>query len=464
MRGKYTAGRRISSCKWLIPGENPLWRDKRPRPERLPDRLELPLVIMATFSDTSASLRRLFILRSVAIAGQALAIALAVILFDLSLPVTAMGAVIGLLIALNLRTWTRLRKPGAVGDGELFAELLADVAALTALLYLSGGSTNPFVSLYLLPLSIAAIALPPRYAWAMAALTMACYSGLMFYYRPLGNMHDLHGNSFNLHLLGMWVNFLVSAVLIAAFVAGMSLSIRARDRQLAAARERTLRDEQVLALGTFAAGAAHELGTPLSTIAVLTRELEHDHAAVPQLAEDLILLRAQVDNCKRIIAELTAAAGQARAGDAAPLGIEAFLQGVVDRWTLIRPEARARVLLAGPGPAPRIVGEDTVRQTLINILNNAADASPQDVEVEGSWDSKELTIEVRDRGAGVSQAAAERAGRSLFSTKAEGRGIGLLLANATIERLGGSVTLVNREGGGGCTRVRLPLASLSATP
>lgn len=417
---------------------------------------------MDAFPDTSANLRRLFILRSIAIAGQALAIAVAVGMFDTPLPVAPMAAVIAALMAVNLRTWMRLRNHASVSDAELFAELLADVAALTALLYLSGGSTNPFVSLYLLPLSIAAIALPPRYAWTMAVLTMVCYSALMFLYRPLGDGHEMHGNSFNLHVLGMWVNFLVSAVLIAAFVAGMSMSIRTRNRQLAAARERALRDEQVLALGTFAAGAAHELGTPLSTIAVLTRELERDHAAIPGLREDLALLRTQVDNCKRIITELTAAAGRARAGDAAPESVEKFLLGVVERWSLIRPQVRPRVLVAGTGPAPEIVSEDTVRQTLVNILNNAADASPQDVEVEGRWDTQDLTIEVRDRGPGVSTEAASRAGRSPFSTKSEGRGIGLFLANATIERLGGSVTLFNRDGGGGCTRVQIPLARLVA--
>ncbi len=417
---------------------------------------------MDAFSDTSANLRRLFVLRSIAIAGQALAIAVAVGMFATPLPVGTMAAVIAALIGVNLRTWVRLRNSAPVGDAELFAELLADVAALTALLYLSGGSTNPFVSLYLLPLSIAAIALPRPYAWIMAALTMACYSALMFYYRPLGDGHEMHGSAFNLHVLGMWVNFLVSAVLIAAFVAGMSVSIRARDRQLAAARERALRDEQILALGTFAAGAAHELGTPLSTIAVLTRELEIDHAAVPRLGEDLALLRAQVDNCKRIITELTTAAGQARSGEAAPQSVGEFLHNVVERWSLLRPQVRPRLLLAGSGPAPEIVGEETVRQTLINILNNAADASPQDVEVEGRWDARDLTIEVRDRGPGISAETAARAGRSLFSTKSEGRGIGLFLANATIERLGGSVTLFNRDGGGGCTRVQLPLARLGS--
>ncbi len=165
-----------------------------------------------------------------------------------------------------------MRRGGPVGDAELFFELLADVGCLTALLYLSGGSTNPFVSLYLLPLTIAAAALPARYAWSMAGLTVTGYTLLLFFFRPLGHDQSMHSSAFNLHILGMWITFLVSAMLIASFVTTMSASIRVRDRELAAARERALRDEQVLALGTFAAGAAHELGTPLATIAVLSRE------------------------------------------------------------------------------------------------------------------------------------------------------------------------------------------------
>lgn len=413
--------------------------------------------------DTSTSLRRLFVLRCIAIAGQLAAIGIAVSVFDTPLPVTPMVAVVLALGAVNARTWARLGNGRPVSSSELFAELLADVAALTALLYLSGGSTNPFVSLYLLPLSVAAIALPRRHAWTVAALAMACYSALMFFYRPLADEHAMHGgSSFNLHVFGMWMNFLVSALLITAFVTGLALSIRARDRELAQARERALRDEQVLALGTFAAGAAHELGTPLATIAVLTRELERDHAAAPALRDDLALLRAQVDNCKRIITDLTAAAGQVRAGEAQAQDAESFVRGVVDRWSLIRPQVRPHLSFSGAQPAPEIVGEETVRQTLINILNNAADASPEAVEIEGRWDSRALTIEVRDRGAGITAETAARAGREPFTTKSDGRGIGLLLANATIERLGGSVTLFNREGGGGCTRVQLPLARLAA--
>lgn len=408
------------------------------------------------------NLRRLFLLRNIVIAGQVLAIAAAVKLLDTPLALVPMGAVIAALIALNLRTWTRLRQDGPVGDAELFFELLADVACLTALLYLSGGSTNPFVSLYLLPLTIAAAALPARHAWSMAGLTVTCYTLLLFFFQPLGHDQSMHSNAFNLHILGMWITFLVSAVLIASFVTTMSASIRVRDRELAAARERALRDEQVLALGTFAAGAAHELGTPLATIAVLSRELENDHSTVPGLGKDLQLLRTQVDNCKRIITGLTTAAGQARAEHASRQNVRTFLDDVLGKWALLRPQVKLAVTWNGVGAVPDIIGEETISQTLINILNNAADASPQEVEIEGSWNTTALTIEVRDRGPGIIEEISAQAGRKPVSTKSAGRGIGLFLANATVERLGGRVALFNRDGGGGCTRVTIPLANLAA--
>jgi two-component system sensor histidine kinase RegB len=272
----------------------------------------------------------------------------------------------------------------------------------------------------------------------------------------------MHAAAFNLHVTGMWVNFMLSAVLITGFVGTMSASIRERDRRLAAARERALRDEQVLALGTFAAGAAHELGTPLSTIAVLAREMEHDHAGMPALSADLGLLRNQVDQCRAILNGLTAAAGQARAQPAVRQDLDRFLRNVIDKWMLLRPEVPLAMQFSGPGTAPQIAAEETVSQTLINLLNNAADASPAGVEVEGSWNGGDFTVEVRDHGPGITEEVAARAGRTFISTKSAGRGIGLFLANATIERLGGSVALFNREGGGGCTRVTIPLSRLAA--
>ncbi|HVY05881.1 MAG TPA: ATP-binding protein [Burkholderiales bacterium] len=408
-------------------------------------------------------LRRLVLLRSIVIAGQVAAIAVAVFLFGTELPVVPMGIVVALLLAMDLRAWLRLRGDRPVGDAVLFFELLVDVAGLTAQLYFSGGSTNPFVSLYLLPIAVAAAALPARLAWSMTSLAIACYTLLLFFYTPLADVgHEMHSGAFNLHVTGMWLTFIVGSILITGFVTTMSASIRTRNRELAAARERELRDEQVLALGTFAAGAAHELGTPLATLAVLGKEMQNEHGNVPGLGSDLELLRTQVDNCKRIITGLTTGAGQARAEHAGRQNARAFLEEVLEKWTLLRPPMNLAVNWTSAGPAPDIIGAETVRQTLINIFNNAADASPQAVEIDASWNQDALTIEVKDRGAGIDEEVSAEAGRRPISTKAPGRGLGLFLANATVERIGGNVTLFNREGGGGCARITIPLAGSPA--
>jgi two-component system sensor histidine kinase RegB len=409
--------------------------------------------------------RRLFLLRNIVIAGQIAAIAAAVLWLDIALPVVPMGMVIATLALLNLRTWWQLRQNKPISDTGFFAELLADAAALTALLALSGGSTNPFVSLYLLPIAVAAIALPARRAWLITGVTIVCYTALLFFFLPLTHgEHEMHSNTFNLHVLGMWVTFLASAILITAFVTVMAASIRARDRGLAAARERELRDEQVLALGTFAAGAAHELGTPLSTIAVLGKEMENDYRDVPALRDDLQLLRAQIDQCKRIITGLTAAAGHARAGQARRQNVREFVDEVLEKWTLLRAPVNLSVTWSSAGAPPDIIWGETISQTMINVLNNAADASPLSVEIDVSWSAEALTIEVRDRGAGVADEVAANAGRKPISTKSPTRGLGLFLANATVDRIGGSVALSNREGGGNCTRVTIPFAGDSISP
>ena len=411
----------------------------------------------------TSNLRRIFLLRSIEIAGLLLAIVLARHVLELPLPLPPIAAVIGLLGLVNLFTWWRLRQVWPVADGEFFAQLLVDVVAITVLLFYCGGSTNPLVSFYLVPLVIAAITLPAAYTWAMALLTAGCYTLLMFNYYPLMPKSGDFSTAIYLHLTGMWMTFVLSAFLIAFFVVRMASTIRERDRQLAAAREETLRNERIVALGTLAAGAAHELGTPLSTMAVVTRELQREYGANPDLADDLQLLREQVDNCKHILSSLLASAGQARMEDAAGAALDTYLEEVLEKWRLMRPGVTAAVSWLGARPAPHIMTDQTLSQGLLNLLNNAADASPDNVEVEADWDETEIRLQIRDRGPGLSPEAVQQAGRPFYTTKGHGIGIGLFLANATIERLGGKVALRNRDGGGAVTEIRLPLSKLQAS-
>ncbi len=364
-------------------------------------------------------LRRLFVLRLYAITGQTLVITGVNFGLDIRLPLLPMLMVVVLLALLNLATWVRLAQPWPVTAMEFFAQLLVDVTALTVLLFYSGGSTNPFVSLYLLPIIIAAITLPVLYAWVLAAICVAAYSFLMFFYLPLDMPHG--AAAFALHVAGMWLNFIASAVLITFFIGRMAASIRSRERELAEARETGLRNEQIVALGCLAAGAAHELSTPLATMAVVAGELQYEHGGDPALAANLHILRNQVAACKAILTRLTVTGGAGRAEDARLLAVDVYLDELVAQWQLMRPAIGLQTHWEGIRPAPNILAEATLGQALLSLFNNAADAAPFAVALEAHWDSQELTLDILDRGQGFNQEAAARAGEVFFTTK-QGQG------------------------------------------
>lgn len=418
-------------------------------------------------------LRRLFMLRCMAILAQIATLFLAHRFLSHDFAWSPMLGAVGFLLVVNVLTWWRLSLDIPVGNLELFLQLALDVLALTVLLYYGGGSTNPFVSLYLLPLVIAAATLPRRLTWGMAALTLACYSLLMVWYIPLPNgLHDhaamqqmehSHQHSmemstapmadaFNTHILGMWLGFVISAVVIAYFVVEMARAVRQRDAQLTRAREETLRNERIVALGTQAASAAHELGTPLSTMSVVIGEMRNEPALQPELQNNLSLLDEQVRNCKRILDTLLI-----DAQETAKQTPEAFVREVLNEWQLLRPTVQYRYQAAGTQPVPTLRADPALRAALLNLLNNAAEASADVMDILLSWSDRQLVLEIRDHGPGLTSETAARAGSAFFTTKQGGRGLGLFLANATLERLGGSVRLSNREGGGATTEVILPL-------
>lgn len=440
-------------------------------------------------------LSRLVALRRISVLAQGLVLLLAVAWLQIPLPVVPMAAITVALALFNLYTQWRQQQTRPVRDDEVFAQLLVDVAALAGLLYFAGGSANPFVSIFLVPPTIAAAVLPPRLAWSMAGATLLAYSFLMFWNLPLpapqGQMAELdallarasgiapehagHVSGFALHVLGMWLNFVVSAIIVVLFLTRMAAALKARDRELAAARETALRNEQILALGTLAAGAAHKLGTPLSTMAVVLHEAEIAHTDDVELRADLQLLRTQVDECKKILSQTLASAGQARDEASRRIGLDAYLERLLEEWQLIRPRVAIEARLEGPRPAPEIATDRRLEQALLNLLDNAADVSADDLAFTALWDATTLSIDILDRGPGIDPQTAARLGEAFVSTKAVtaaagsqsaesgGLGIGFFLTNATLEQFGGGVTLTPREGGGTRTRVVLPLGQLAPT-
>lgn len=455
-------------------------------------------------------LRRLMLLRNAAILAQLVTLILVHRFLSADFQWLPMTGTVLFLALVNLVTWWRLSLDYPVSNPELFFQLALDVNALTVLLYFGGGSTNPFVSLYLLPLVLAAATLPRRYTWGMAALTVACYSLLMVWYVPLpvGNAHARHltapaataanhepgamqmdhsqhmtpqtdgiapdycrtepaavtpetpGNeavsplddAFNTHVFGMWLGFVISAAVIAYFAVEMAAAIRLREGQLNRLREETLRNERIVSLGTLAAGAAHEMSTPLSTMAVVVGEMR-DECTGPEQKENLTLLDDQIRNCKRVLDTLIRHAQEAPEIQ----DVAQFVSGVLNEWQLLRPTVHYRYHVSGTPPAPQLSADPALRAALLNLFNNAADASPDELDILLHWDDVHTVLEIHDHGPGLTAETAARAGSAFFTTKAEGRGLGLFLANATLEHLGGSVRLFNREGGGATTEVKLPL-------
>lgn len=417
-------------------------------------------------SPTSAAannLRRIFVLRNLVIAFLT-CIALALVYFDIPLHLAPIVVAVGAMLLLNGWTWRRLRSSTEVRDGELLAQLVGDIAALTLLFYFTGGYSNPLVWMYLLPLAVAAVALPARYAWLVTLLGMACYSTLVFFYVPLSHLHANYrpGIGLDTHLVGMWMGFIVCAALVAGFISRIGQNLRDSDRRVAEAREQVLESERMLALGTLAAATAHELGTPLATMAVLAGELSDEHAGNPALAQDLALLRQEITRCKDILSSLAASAGQIRGEGAHSVALDVFLNQTLQPWRDTRPALQFDCHLAGTTPAPHIAADRTLGQALVNLLDNAADASPHHVELHGGWDATELRLDIRDFGSGLAPEIAARVGTPFFTTKEDaGLGIGLYLARTILGRHGGSVELENHPQGGTLTRIRLPLARIT---
>jgi two-component system, sensor histidine kinase RegB len=407
-----------------------------------------------------ASVRQLMILRTIAVSGQAAAIATAWFLGVL-LPVAAMALVVGAVIVLNALTWLRLRGAREASHAEIAAYLGFDLTALTLLLFFSGGVTNPFCLLFVLHVVLMALLLPPLATASGTVLVVACYVALTRFHAPL-EMRS--GDAVPAHLLtfGWWLSFMLTTGVVAWFVVRIVATLRNHDRLLSEAAQRALRDEAVLRVGALAAGAAHELATPLTTMAVAAGEIARN-ADSPSLQHDAGILTSQIKICRETIANLMAAAGHARAVGGGRERLDQFLESIAARCRTMRPEANIVCDWDGVLPAPDIFAEQALMQALLTLLNNAVDASPKEVQFAGYREGDALQISIADRGSGLSAGDQGKLGRTFFTTKPPGKGTGLgvVLASRAIGRLRGTLCWEDRPGGGTQVKVMLPMASLS---
>ncbi len=386
---------------------------------------------------------------------------------NIPLQVLPLSLGIAALVFLNLLAWWHLSKNQHTQAQTLFWQLLGDLSALSFLFYFSGGYSNPFIWMYLIPITVAAVALSAFYAWAITAISIACYTLLMFFNVPLSHLHLHAGGDFtgriqlDIHLVGMWLGFVVSSIIVAIFIARIGRNLREADQKIAEVREKMLESERVLALGTLAASAAHELGTPLNTISMISEELRQEYADNPALAAELTILQTQTRRCKEILSTLTREAGVARAQSNAPILLKDFLTQAIQRWQDTRPATALVQTFAENMFNPAILLDRTLTQAILNVLDNAADASAERILLNAEWNQKELNITVRDFGQGLSKETQEKLGTPFVaSTKKHGMGLGVYLTSLTLARYEGELDLQNHAEGGVLTLIRLPLKHL----
>ena len=413
------------------------------------------------------NMQQLIELRWIAVVGQLATIAAVRFSLGIALPVDAMLAVLVGLVAFNIASLLRCRYRREVSNTELFVALLVDVAMLTAMLYLSGGATNPFVFLYLLQVILGAVLLKPWSTWTMVAVTCACFAGLALLSRPLALPLDHDRGLASPYIQGMLICFALNAALLAVFIKRITRNLRARDARLADLRQRAAEEEHIVRMGLLASGAAHELGTPLATLSVILGDWRHMPAFTrdPELLQEVGEMQAQLARCKSIVSGILLSAGEARGESSAKTTVSTFLNDLVDEWRATRP-AVAFVFENRFGDDLSMVSDSAVKQMICNVLDNALEASPRWIRFDAARDADAnadvLTLTVTDAGPGFPPGMLAQFGKPYQSSKGRpGGGLGLFLVVNVARTLGGSVAARNRPEGGASVTVTLPLASIT---
>ncbi len=399
------------------------------------------------------------------IIGQTLAILAARWVVEIDVPVLALIGVVSFEIVLNVAAEVWLRRAVVVRDVVIGGTMAADALILTALLALSGGYANPFATMYVVNIALAAVLLEPAWAWGMLAMSLGLYA-VLFAVEHVGASRVLssldHAELMALHMQGMWVSFAVAASFIVYIVQRVGAALERMEAALAAERNLSQRKDKVASLATFAAGAAHELSTPLSTIAVAVKELqlsaERSNASEGH-QEDLRLIRDQVARCRDILHQMSAQAGE-NAGESI---VQVPLQTWVDNALQFLPDrARVDVEFATDLAAHAVAGPPRgLTRALRGLLKNALQASPPEARVtlRVAMQDGKVRVQVVDRGCGMPAEILSRAGEPFFTTKdpGAGMGLGLFLTHTLADQLGGALELSSTPGEGTTANLTLPV-------
>ncbi|MCA9225060.1 MAG: HAMP domain-containing histidine kinase [Planctomycetales bacterium] len=423
-------------------------------------------------------------LRWVAASGQLVTIAVAVAM-GVALPLLELLAIVGVTVATNamFHWWIRrgesLENEHPDGETILAAVMLLDLSSLTGLLAFTGGLSNPFALFYLVNVALAAMLLSDFWSWTLTVVAAGCFALLFKWHRELPDLQrplpiGAVGEQ-NLASFGRVVALLTCSGVIVYFLTRVTHELRMREAQLRAAEQQRARAERLEALATLAAGAGHELATPLSTIAVVAKELSRhlEGQSVPQsVLDDVALIRQELDQCRIILDRLAGSAGQSVAEADVRLCVTDLLDEILEG---VRRRARVTTVISNPQDAETLVRLplQSVAQAIRGVVRNALDASPPDrfvklsavIDLHGSSIRQKeywLRLAISDQGSGMDNVTISRATEPFFTTKEPGRGmgLGLFLTKSVVDRLGGRLSIESQLNHGTTVQIELPIDSV----
>ncbi|MBU1454944.1 MAG: sensor histidine kinase [Proteobacteria bacterium] len=396
------------------------------------------------------------------------------LVMDIEIPLLPVSAIILFEGASNVYLHIRHELNAPVSNRMILIILLMDSVFLTGLLYITGAAMNPFVFLYLIHIVTGAIILPEKCSWLITATTLACYS-LLFYFPPsfisaLSEPHfpkdatdlqliDNLTDSIQLHLKGMGGAFFVTSVFIVFFVSKTQKALTQHRLKVQSLEKERERHERLASLATFAAGAAHELSTPLSTVAVVSCEMIHvlkEHGESGELLDDARLIRRQVADCKEILYQMAAGAGEHLGEEIRDFSIQQAVNQILEE---IKEEDRRRLRVTiEPKDLQITMPFRSLCRTIKGLVKNGLEASSPPEQVTMRWFTtpEHLGVEIRDPGTGIDEEMESQVTEPFFTTKDSGLGLGLFLAKSMAEQFGGGLSIELQSDQG--TRVTLTLA------
>lgn len=387
----------------------------------------------APINDRLLIFKRLLVLRAFVLAS----LALYVVVFTYHpSAIATVALLLGISIGYSLIAWRVYAGGRPISVRVIMAQLIWDGMVILLFVFATGRSTNPFIYYLLVIIAISASLFRERTVWMFSASGILAYSALMYMDMHLHMSHM--DTQFRSHLLGMWINFVASAILISFFISRLTAALKSHERALGLAREEILKNEQLIGIGTLAASTVHSFGTPLSTIAMATSEIEELHGD-RETAECTAIIKTQIERCKNTMAKLSSLTIQSTSPY---VTLDSFVAEIKEHFMLMNTEPMPSFTLNDSAENRGLPGGILLLHAIINLADNAIRAAKSTVNIRIEALDRRVQIVIEDDGIGIAPDALEHFGEAIFSSKT-GLGIGFLLANSTIERLGGSVRFAN---------------------